>query len=377
MKLKKICFVLISLFILSSCLPNKNIEINSSNNQNENLTQNLNKHNALLNGKNLLGLASFKEFETTNTKESTSLTSNLRTSINVFKNSDDETKHEVEEYLKVSYAFDYVKIHSAIKFDLYVVDDILNNGLEELKLYTGLGNLEVVVAEFTTFVIDREDYDSDGNKEEILESITDTLISFKGPEGLYTILVNSYSLGNELNYEDGHRYWLFSSHKILTDTSVDKDFEPPIYCVLLEITDDNQYYLSFKKDNDITEISDLYQHRQYKIDSLKITKVARDTLYSVLELNTFTQREQIVQITSIDIEGNVIDVISDNTLTKILIDEFTELDNKLVELNELFSLLEVGSIVKVTYDEYFEGYQPTVVYANRVSIIEVRQEVTQ
>ena len=66
------------------------------------------------------------------------MTSNLRTSINVFKNSDDETKHEVEEYLKVSYAFDYVKIHSAIKFDLYVVDDILNNGLEELKLYTGL-----------------------------------------------------------------------------------------------------------------------------------------------------------------------------------------------------------------------------------------------
>ena len=55
----------------------------------------------------------------------------------------------------------------------------------------------------------------------------------------------------------------------------------------------------------------------------------------------------------------------------------SELDNKLVELNELFSLLEVGSIVKVTYDEYFEGYQPTVVYANRVSIIEVRQEVTQ
>ena len=62
MKLKKICFVLISLFILSSCLPNKNIEINSSNNQNENSTQNLNKHNALLR-RDLLGLASLKSLK--------------------------------------------------------------------------------------------------------------------------------------------------------------------------------------------------------------------------------------------------------------------------------------------------------------------------
>ena len=368
MYIKKIITVLVLTFVLllSACVSSNNHPNNKIPNDDKVDDIEFNKSRVnRKSGSTLLGIAAFREFENNSNKQTKRVVHKLSNDDTLTLDNDEAL--EEEEYLKISYPFDYVKIHKATKFDLYISED--NEGLEfeALKYYTGLGELEVTVADFTTY-IDDPDY----NK--IIADVTDTLISFRGKNGLYTILLNSYARGNENNYENGHRYWLFSSHKTITATEIGKNFEPPIYSILLEITDEDEYKLSFKKDRDLTSLWTYFSEEKikYNIDTNSIEYVARDTMYTILELSSLEELEVVVEIESIDVELKKIKVKSDGVLSEVILDGFTQYNNETIELAELLGMLLVGDIIRVSYDNYYEDYEPTVIYAN--SLVKIQTE---
>ena len=370
MRFKKIIIVVILVLLLSACGKVTKKPLNQNHNNQDNKTiQNL-KHRK--DGNSLLGLASFKEFEPSKKSSSRKLMSTFVKRSNISNNTNDEVK----EYLTYSYPFDYVKIHQATKFDLYIPEDCNSEALEEVIAKCGLGNLEVTIASFTTYIIDEDDYNYNSNVDEILPSVTDTLISFKGSRGFYTILNNSFSLGNELNYDNGHQYFLFSSHKTITSLEIEKNFEPPIYCVQLEITDEGNYYIAFNKDDHITSIGDFYNDsnlNHFNVDTSTIVNVSRDTLYDIYELTTVPEEEQTVQIVAIDIEQKKLEVLSDGVLSIVYLDEYTIYYQENIESNNLWNDLTVGGYIKITYDCYFDGYEPIEVYANSLTIEDFQQ----
>lgn len=367
MKLSRIFFILIFVIFLVSCAPDNA----DYHNKKENAAQNI---SGRISGRTLLGIAAFREFEKPSINNTKSIARKISPGVSGLNSID----AEVEERLQLSYGFDYVKIHSATKFDLYIPEDSEGEALEAIKDAAGLGHLEVVVADFTTFIIDPDEK----NIDKLIPSVSDTLIVFRGSQGLYTILSNSYALGDAYNYEQNHHYWLFSSHKTITSSEVIKDFTPPIYGIILEMTDDDIYYISFTKDNEITSLWDFYANThstpQYGIDASSVEKVSRDTLYSILELNSFPEKECVVQIQAIDIEKKRITVSSDDALVYVFFDENTELNKEPIELSELWSMLFIGDYITVTYDNYFKDYHPTSVYANSVIVAgsEVKNQFT-
>jgi len=118
------------------------------NNNSNNISYNLSYNEA-----SLIGIAAYNEFD----KNGTSKLSNVVTNINfssgkTVKLSDSEETNEDKEYLKISYPYDYVKIVSAYKFSINVTD-IPDDASEVIIEHAcGLGELEVVVAEFETYV---------------------------------------------------------------------------------------------------------------------------------------------------------------------------------------------------------------------------------
>lgn len=305
-------------------------------------------------GKTLLGLASYKEFETSRKVSARKL------AYNAFGTNLVDGEDEVyPEYPTYSYPFDFIKIHSATKYEIYIPEDSEDTSLEALKMSTGLGNLEVIIANFTTYIVN--DY-----SEYMSPSVTDTMISIKGSRGFYTILNNSGASGNNNNFDDGHFYSVFSSHKIITSEEIEKNFEPPIYCIMFEKTNDGKYYLAFKVNEIISSVHDFYYDDslvRYEIPSSTIENVSRDTLYNIQELVKVDEATQSVQIVAIDIENKVIEVISETSLRYVYVDDFTEFDS---EYENILDILIIGANVLITYDVYFEGYDPIGVYANSI-----------
>ncbi|MDD4000231.1 MAG: hypothetical protein PHX62_04990 [Bacilli bacterium] len=315
----------------------------------------------------LLGIASFREFTSDNNTQIKNLSNQVRKNNLSIRTIDEE----VEEYPTYSYPFDYVKIHSANKFGLFLPEDGDDEALEAIEANCGLGQLEVIIAEFTTFIIDKEDYDKDFDTTELLASVSDTLICFKGSRGFYTILVNSGAIGDELNFEANHEYSIFSSHKKIYNDQIEKDFQPPIYCIQFEKTDDEEYNLSFKKDESISSLHDFFNDEdlvRYYIDPASFEKVSRGTLYSLNELTSLPEAKQIVQIVALEAVDNVIYVESNNNLFVIYIDDYTEYNEEVIKISDLWTYLEVGIYLEVTYNYYFEGYDPIQVYANSIKI---------
>ncbi|MDE7106127.1 MAG: hypothetical protein K2O22_03080 [Anaeroplasmataceae bacterium] len=140
---------------------------------------------------NLLGMASLKEFKVTAQPHKSNYFISNR---NQVKELSDEEPTVVED-LTYTYPFDYVKIHSAIKFSISIPENKEDEALEMIQDSCGLGDLDVILADFSTFVFDEK-------KESLCLAVQDRMVTFVGKKGLYTILANS----GKYQYDQGNTY---------------------------------------------------------------------------------------------------------------------------------------------------------------------------
>lgn len=313
------------------------------NNNSNNISYNLSYNEA-----SLIGIAAYNEFD----KNGTSKLSNVVTNINfssgkTVKLSDLEDTNEDKEYLKVSYPYDYVKIVSAYKFSINVTD-IPDDASEQIIEHgCGLGELEVVVAEFETYVED--------NGVRML-SVSDTMISLRGYNGYYTILANS---GHR---DDGDWTHIFSSHKKLLEDEISKDFTPPILSIFLEEKSNNERYVYFETSDDLLSFGNYNRDQAFK-NITEIEHVSRSTMYSIYELAKLPTKEIVVSIINIDTENKLIEVESETKLKYLYYNEHTE--------GVDIATLTVGDTIKIEYDFLFEEYDPTHVYVNTVTVEQI------
>lgn len=310
---------------INSSVEENNKEINYSTSINEN---------------SLIGIAAYYEFDnkTVNNISNISIKNKNSDLIEI------DTESKEEEYLKISYPYDYVKIISAYKFNIYV-DDIEDQVAKEIiENSCGLGELEVVISEFETYV----------EKDEIrYPSVQDTLISLRGYNGYYTILVNSgaYTHNNSLE--------VFSSHKKLLDEEVNKDFTPPILSIFLEKKNNNEHYLYFETSNDLLSFGNYNVEKAFK-NTTEIEIVSRSTMYSTYELTKMPTKEVSATVLNIDIENKYLEVETLDKLKYVYFNEYTEG----VEITSL----NIGDIIIVEYDFLFDKYNPIRVYANTINL---------
>ena len=310
-------------------------------------------NNLFINENSVIGIAAFKEFDETNVQE----ISNLSIRVN-YKNSDVTTldenseepngdisndENEINEPLKVAYPYDYVKINSAYKFSINVINIEDNVAKEIIEENCGLGDIEVVVAEFETYV--------EENGYNVL-SVQDTLICLRGYNGYYTILVNSGVYTNDSSLH------IFSSHKKLTEDEVSKDFTPPILSIFLK-EENNSRYVYFETSDNLLSFGNYNQESAFKNIS-EIERVSRETMYSVLELTRLPVKEVEALVLEIDLEYKMLKVQTEYNLEYVHIDENTE--------NVNLENINIGDIIIVEYDFLFDEYNPIKVIANSITI---------
>lgn len=310
-------------------------------------------NNLFINENSVIGIAAFKEFDETNVQE----ISNLSIRVN-YKNSDVTTldenseepngdisndENEINEPLKVAYPYDYVKINSAYKFSINVINIEDNVAKEIIEENCGLGDIEVVVAEFETYV-EENGYNA--------LSVQDTLICLRGYNGYYTILVNSGVYTNDSSLH------IFSSHKKLTEDEVSKDFTPPILSIFLK-EENNSRYVYFETSDNLLSFGNYNQESAFKNIS-EIERVSRETMYSVLELTRLPVKEVEALVLEIDLEYKMLKVQTEYNLEYVHIDENTE--------NVNFENINIGDIIIVEYDFLFDEYNPIKVIANSITI---------
>ena len=274
-------------------------------------------NNSFLNENSVIGIAAFKEFDETNAQK----LSNLSIRVN-YKNSDvttldenleesngdiSDVENETNEPLKITYPYDYVKINSAYKFSINVINIEDNVAKEIIEENCGLGDIEVVVAEFETYV--------EENGYNIL-SVQDTLICLRGYNGYYTILVNSGVYTNDSSLH------VFSSHKKLTEDEVSKDFTPPILSIFLK-EENNSRYVYFETSDNLLSFGNYNQESAFK-NIAEIERVSRDTMYSVLELTRLPVKEVEASVLEIDLDYKMLKVKTEYNLEYVHIDENTE-----------------------------------------------------
>ena len=310
-------------------------------------------NNSFLNENSVIGIAAFKEFDETNVQK----LSNLSIRVN-YKNSDvttldenleesngdiSDVENETNEPLKITYPYDYVKINSAYKFSINVINIEDNVAKEIIEENCGLGDIEVVVAEFETYV--------EENGYNIL-SVQDTLICLRGYNGYYTILVNSGVYTNDSSLH------VFSSHKKLTEDEVSKDFTPPILSIFLK-EENNSRYVYFETSDNLLSFGNYNQESAFK-NIAEIERVSRDTMYSVLELTRLPVKEVEASVLEIDLDYKMLKVKTEYNLEYVHIDENTESAD--------IENISIGDIIIVEYDFLFEKYDPIKVTANSITI---------
>lgn len=339
--MKKNNFLLLILTMgLSSC------SINLSNSSSEKPTMNSSieennkeiNYNASINENSLIGIAAYYEFD--------NKTVNNISNISIKKNNsnliENNSESKEEDYIKISYPYDYVKIISAYKFSIYV-DDIEDQVAKEIiESSCGLGELEVVISDFETYV---------EKGETRYPSVQDTLISLRGYNGYYTILVNSGVYTNNNSLE------VFSSHKKLLDEEVSKDFTPPILSIFLEKKNNNEHYIYFETSNDLLSFGNYNQEKAFK-NTTEIENVSRSTMYSTYELTKMPTKEVSATVLNIDIENKYLEVETIDKLKYVYFNDYTE--------GAEIASLNIGDIIIVEYDFLFEKYNPIRVYANTI-----------
>ena len=366
-----LALIIIPVFVFAGI---KNKPANTNQNTNQTIVENGNSHIVQLDEKNLAGMAAYSEFKnnSNNLKKrfnksfddtipqdsnenfsSTSIVTGETGNNNTNTTSNDTNK----DYLKVSYPYDYIKIKTAYKFTIEVnkIENELAN--EIIESSCGLGKLEVVVAEFDTYV------DENGN---LHGSASDTMISLRGYNGYYTILLNGGSY--EYN-DDGVRIkseYRFSSHKKITNDGVEKDFTPPILTiVLVEENDTESVYFEAS----MTKMGAFFD-KKFAFDNIdEVQKVSRDTLYSVMELSKLETVEVTAKVIEIDYDYRYITVETNANLNFVNIIDITEGIN--------IDDIKIDDLIIVEYDKMFDGYDPVVVNANRLSIKTKAEDVVE
>lgn len=310
-------------------------------------------YNTLLNENSVIGIAAFNEFDKTNAVELSNLSFRLNFNNSEIVTLDEDVENpngEISDYeedqdepLKISYPYDYVKIKSAYKFSINVFDIEDSIAKEIIESNCGLGELEIVVAEFETYV---EAYGY------ISLSVQDTLICLRGYNGYYTILVNSGG------YVADSTLLVFSSHKKLTEDEVNKDFTPPILSIFLK-EEANSRYVYFETSDNLLSFGNYNQDFAFE-NSNEIEMVSRNTLYSVLELTQLPVKNVEATVIEINLEYEMVKVQTEYNLEYIYINENTE-GAELENIN-------VGDIIIIEYDLLFEEYNPINVTANTITI---------
>lgn len=324
-------------------------------NEQNKIPENQSQHPKTFNEISLLGMAAFSEFDK---KENLALNSVSQNNDIIFLGEND--------YLKVSYPYDYIKIIEAYKFDIDITGITEAEGKTILESNCGVGKLEVVVASFETY---------EENEGVMTPLIADTLISLRGYNGYYTILVNSITYQSD-DYQNDKCLMVFSSHKKLNSDEVSKDFTPPILSIILEEENDNRY-LYFKTSDKLIGDSDYIKEETYKNTS-ELENVSRSTLYDVMELTKLPTKIISASILEIDYENGIIKVNTDYlTETDTDGEYFAESNSVKITTNleyvyysiedEIINNLNVGDIIIIEYDYLFDNYNPSNVIANVIN----------
>ena len=293
----------------------------------------------------ILGYAAFCEFE----EEYTTELAGLRVSHNKSNNNQrlysvgDSTNSNTTKYV---YPFDYVKIHSAYKFMINVDDISSENAKKVIESSCGLGRLEVVIAEFETFVL------VDGVS---TSDIEDELICLRGYNGYYCILNNSGS------YVDSN--FVYSSHKRITREGVSKDKSGPIVSIIVH-HDGNSRYVYFG-DTLLTPDDFVLESSFKNISDIVIT--SKFQLYSVLDLIKIPYANVLASIKEIDLERKILYVSTNNNLSYIFINDSTTMNVELESLNK-------DDKINVEYQYLFEGYNPIKVLAKSITLKEKAEQ---
>ena len=337
-----------------STKPNQGNDNGNNDNQNNHTSYNVSK-DFVISDRQILGMAAFNEFDK---KDSIKLTSLKINTLNESTNTDNEEESDetINGYLKVSYPFDYVKIKRAFKFSIDASNINDEYAKEIISVNCGLGELEVVVAKFVAYYYDGTN---------MIPCIDDTLISIRGYNGYYTILENCWQ------QLVGVETYVFSSHKIITENSVDKDFTPPFVQIFVRIDGNNRYV--YFKTSDVLLDSYGYDHK-YAIKNIGVVEtISGDTLYSVLSLTEFKTKTVEATVVAIDDENLIVDVETDTNLKKVYISKYTVgngvfvyTDGEQIFINLRF---EKGSKILVEYCVLFLDYDPEEVLATDITIV--------
>ena len=302
----------------------------------------------LLEDGTILGMAAHKGFddkEKSNIHRKDSNYNSLETNDSILLN---ETLSE-KEYSKYSYPFDCIKILDAYKFSVEVLDIPDQDTRKIIENSCGLGMLEVVVASFGIY--EKRDRDR------LYCVMEDRLIALRGHNGYYTILSNS---GGPEKIE------VFSSHKKIIDSSINKDFTPPFLTIFVENNNEKRN-ISFILDENKLAIENYNKDLSYESED-KIEYVSGDSVYSLFDIANVPTATVETKVISIDFEASEyggIYVESDPqiNLEVIYYNKYTQ-GVKLDSIN-------IYDIIIVEYDMLYYGYNPGSIYANKVEVINV------
>lgn len=345
--LKSLCIVL-ALFALTSCAaapPDPNTNDKNDNRQNTAVSRRSK-------GIDILGRAAYNVFT-----EKTSAPMSVREA-DAASGSDftaDENTDRKNDYLRISYPYDYIKISAAKKYRVSIPAQTDETALTPVSDLCGLGNLEVVVADFTTYCYLSKEYVEQTGSEALIESVNDTLISVKGTKGYYTILSNSYS------FAENATTTIFSSHKTLGKDSIGKDFEPPIYGIRFIGYADGRGEISFSESNGAASFGDFDNTSVFPFDYSDHENIEREFLYSVMSLTQLPEITINVRVIEAIAEKNLLVVTCDSAVQYVKFDEYTE---NMPGSEETLR----GRYLEVSYDYLFEGYSPSLIYANSIKL---------
>ncbi|MBQ6817810.1 MAG: hypothetical protein IJO27_05200, partial [Bacilli bacterium] len=297
-----------------------------------------------LSNEDLIGIAAFRVFE-----EQKELSVNPL----VFKDKYKARKIE-NEYHKIDYDFEYIKIENAIKFDFEIKSNIDELAYQMLDAECGTGEVEVVIADFTTYsYIDGYNIPH--------RDIVDRLISIRGREGYFTIITNS-GTRTETGWTD-----FFSSHKKLTSNSVEKDFTPPILTIYVEeIGEDLK--IAFKASQDILSKND-FNDINKELVSGPFEEGAADEMYAALDLAKVPVKNIICQVERID------EVLNGTTKYYYLLVSNVVYDVKNIYIVDetvcdFKSEIEIGDQINVYFNFYYLSYNPGSIVALKVERVE-------
>ena len=337
-------FLLIAITIpLALTINSNNNEINSEKESSIPTIIDDKHHNTIFNETSLIGIAAYKAFDSNKTNEIRNVSFKSKELETL--NNTSENKNSEDDYLKVSYPYDYVKIVKAYKFSIDVneIEDLYANDV--ISTNCGLNEIEVVVANFETYIEE---------KGTLYLSVQDTLISLRGENGYYTILDNS---GQKIYKGFLH---VFSSHKKLLDNEISKDFTPPVLSIFLKESEDNRYVYFASSDNLLSPYD--YNEKLAFKNIGEIEYVSRDYIYSLYEISKVPVKNVEVKILSINLEKFYLEVLSEgeNKLKYVTYNKNTE--------GVLISSLKVDDLIIIEYDDLYERYNPISVIANKITL---------